>query len=357
MNPLDPLGPLRLGFAALSAILWKGLEGPTKFLRSNTESMGLLDAVFGEAWGLGGLVATNMLFGIIAVMALGRMKLVENLPYALAGVALTNGLGGIVVWNLHHELLQVAPATMQTIMPPETLAAGRIAAPFFPPAEDGLPAVGLYVIYWAITLLLVLVKGVAWAGRDLAPGLLLVAFSIWGFTGVGRSFVRWSAMFYACCILLFDLVVALVVTASYRTSQNLKREDLRIVAAIAVVVVIVAAFWAFLVCYQQISTSSVGGWLRSRVKGHTKSDVQNEPNVRTRDQEPTIVPTTIPVEVTTHNPAPSVTDRDLTVSITDNSLVAGGLILGKAQVATPTQPAENPQQTMEHYRRQAGWTS
>ncbi len=354
-NLIDQLfGPAA---AAVSALMWKGLEGPTKFIRTPMESIGMLDAVFGQAWGSGGKIAVYAFLAILGIVVMGRMRLVENLPYALLGVAMTSTAGGLLIWNLHHELLQVAPLTVSSIMPPETLTADNISKPFFPPTDDGINAVGLYTVYWAIAAVLMVMKAIAWVGRDLGPGLLIVGFSLWAFSGIGRSFLRWTLMFYACCILLLDMAVALVATGSYNIMQNAKREETKAAAVIALFVVIGVVTWALIAGYKKITSTTAGGWIRSKVKGRTKSDVDNEPRVQVRDQEIVAVPPSAPVESPPmHSPNPDNTSpQEMDVRVTDNKLVSGDITLSTRPLDSASPGNETPQQSIDRLKREAGW--
>ncbi len=350
MNIDSFLGPLGLFFSALSAIMWKGLEGPTKFLRSETESMGMIGAVFGGSWGMAEYLAVCLFFAVISVAALGKAGLVEHLPRAYIAALLTSTLGGTVLWTAHHELTSVIPAAIRSIQPAETLTPENIAQPFFSPTEDGLTGFGLYAIYWLITFALMLMKGIAWAGREFVLGLVILAIALWGAGDYGRRFFRWAIMCYLCCVLLLDLVVSLSITGSYRVTKNLTKEQNAIMANISTVLFVILVFWAVLWAYQNISTSSVGGWLRSTVKGHTKSDIQNEPNVKTRDQELTVTATVDPVHISDQAiQAPSQgASEDPGIKVTDHSAQSGDLVIGRSRPSAQP-PVEDPAETVRRY--------
>lgn len=356
-NPLDPT-------EGWSESVWEWCTKLNDFISTAlTEPAKLLghadwaQTMFEQVWPLSNYVAFNVFFCAVCLAIFLWGRVLDKLPQIGIAVLLT-GAFAVPMWKINTYVLSMKVGLTEAVnkIGPSSIPSDASGMPF-PKLDPGPVALGFHLVYLFILLAIVGLVIAFAVGRIMMAAGIMGAAGTLSFGEIGRKIWRGAVALWVITYLAGDTVVAFFRRMGQIISVGVDNVVLKIVLAIVMSLLTFAAVYGLYALSKEYVSRAAGGKSRSKVEGHTDSDVTNRPEVESHTHD-TLEASLKPIapsdntsqDVTVETVVvekPPESDSSPVVTNAGKAVEFGAVVAGQPEVAAAvhvaTEDAEPPQ--------------
>jgi hypothetical protein len=241
--------------------------------------------IFEQVWPLSYYVAFNMLFCAMCLTIFLWGRVLDKLPQIAVAVLLT-GAFAVPIWKINTAALGIQKSLSEAAskIGPSAIPSDVTAMPF-PKLDPGPVALGFHLVYLFIFLAIAGLVIAFAVGAILMAGGIMAAAGTLSFGEIGRKIWRGALALWIIAYLAGNPIVAFFRRLGQIVSVGVDNVVLKIMLAIVVSLLTFAAVYGVMAVSKQYVSRAAGGKSRSKVEGHTDSDVTNRPDVESHTDD------------------------------------------------------------------------